>query len=337
MDLAPARSAAEAVLGLPANVIRLWRAIGRTAIVHTAVAGWPVPIGWIAAPLARLRGRFLLIIVESAPWRVPPGAGPGAGLRRRVRAVVSERMARWCVALADVAIYTHAQYRASLPPRDPGRGHVIPASWIDDRVILGSAEADALWRDRLAVPDAPLALVFAGRLTADKGVLVLLEALKVLDAEGVRVALDLFGAGDLEEHCRRIAADLRGPAALRLRGTLPYDEGFFRALRPYHALLAPSLSDEQPRIVYDAFSQALPVLASDTAGLRECIAPEVNGRLVPPGDASALAATIRHAATHRDELRRLGLAALASARALTHREMHRRRCRILREALAARR
>jgi glycosyltransferase involved in cell wall biosynthesis len=117
---------------------------------------------------------------------------------------------------------------------------------------------------------------------------------------------------------------------------VPYGEPFFALLRRFDAVLVPSLADEQPRIVYDAYSQALPVLASATPGLQTCVTDGVNGRLFAPADAQALADTIAWAADEPAELQRLGLAALATARATTHQGMHRRRHALIARMLAER-
>jgi glycosyltransferase involved in cell wall biosynthesis len=337
VDLKHAGSLPGAVLGLPRAMVQLWRAVGQAQVVHAGAVGWPLPMGWIAAPMARLRGRLLVVVIESSDWRVNPEDWKRAGRlrrwRRRVGEFVTERMARWCVRLADAPFFTQPQYRESLLEPGSTRGYLLPASWIDERVILSDLEAERLWADRCATPGSPLALVFVGRLLPQKGVLTLLDAMKILDEQGVHVRLDIFGTGELTEECRRAAAALHGPASIELKGTLPYGDAFFEALRPYHGLLVPSVSDEQPRVVYDAFSQALPVLGSDTNGLRICVVHGENGMLVPPGDPAALADLIRWAATHRSELPRLGLASLVTARGYTHQKMHETRARILRRLL----
>jgi glycosyltransferase involved in cell wall biosynthesis len=96
----------------------------------------------------------------------------------------------------------------------------------------------------------------------------------------------------------------------------------------------PSLSDEQPRVVFDCFSQAVPVVASDTPGLVQCVTHGRDGLVVPAGDAEALAGAIARASADRPSLRDLGVAALDTARGLTHDQMHARRTEII---LAARR
>ena len=41
-------------------------------IVHTGVAGWPIPLGWVVTPIAKIQRKFYLIICESAFWRLSP-------------------------------------------------------------------------------------------------------------------------------------------------------------------------------------------------------------------------------------------------------------------------
>jgi glycosyltransferase involved in cell wall biosynthesis len=117
---------------------------------------------------------------------------------------------------------------------------------------------------------------------------------------------------------------------------VPYGEPFLNLLRGFDAVVVPSLSDEQPRITYDAFSQAVPVLGSATGGIREVVESGVDGRLTSPGDVGALAESIIWAAGNRSELRRMGLRGLAKVRGATHREMHRNRHALLRRIMDGR-
>ena len=118
---------------------------------------------------------------------------------------------------------------------------------------------------------------------------------------------------------------------VELLGTVPYGQPLLELLRRYDAVVVPSLSDEQPRIVFDAFSQGVPILGSDTAGLRSCVENGETGLLTTPGDVDALAGVLRYALAHREELARLGMASLTVARSMTHQEMHRKRAVLLRE------
>jgi peptidoglycan/LPS O-acetylase OafA/YrhL len=329
--LPASRSVAQALARMPATALRLWRAIDQSEVVHVGIAGWPLPIGWLAVPLARVRGRRCLVVVESAPWRLHAARRPTA--RARLKALIYERLGRWCVGRCQLAVFTQPAYRRSLgSPR--GHSEVVPASWIDDENLLRPAAVDRSWREKQASAERDgIALAFCGRLEVDKGVTVLLEALERLQAGGARLRLDVLGDGPLRRDCLAATQRLREPVEVRLIGTVDYGPALFERLRGYHALVVPSLSDEQPRIVYDAFSQAVPVLASDTPGLRACVRDGQTGVFVIAGDVAGWTARLAWAAKHPEELERLGRGGLEVARGVTHAATHERRRALLVELL----
>jgi glycosyltransferase involved in cell wall biosynthesis len=323
IDLPAPRSVVRAILALPRTAWRLLRAVRSAEVIHAGVAGWPIPYGWIVTPMAKLLGKKLIIIVESAPWRL--NAGLPQGLKSRITASVYERLARWCLNRADLAIFTQDEYRQSLLVHGAERGHVIHASWIDQNVIISDAHADAIWREKIGRNSSGLAILFAGRLEPQKGVAVLLEAIRVVARKNIPATLDILGSGDLADKCREVSAELRGLTHVNVLGTVAYGEPLFELLRRYHAVVLPSISDEQPRIVYDAYSQGVPALASGTAGLRDCIHESQTGWLVEPNNVDALSGVIERAAGNVEELRRMGMEALRVARSMTHQRMHRER------------
>ena len=325
IDLPDPRNTLEALWQLPGLLAHLWPAVGRAHLIHLGIAGWPIPYGWLVAPLARLRGKPYLVVIESAPWRA---VTIHSGLKARLRRRIFETMGRWCVNHAALVIATQQQYLDTLFTRDPLRGHVVQASWIDAEDVLPRVAATALWAQRSA-DRVPFKLLYAGRLTRAKGLPILLDAMRMLAAEDFPATLDVLGKGELLEDCERMARDLTGLTRVRTLGTLPYGDAFLAVLRDYHAVAVPNISDEQSRIVYDAYSQAMPVLASDTSGLRACVMEGETGRF-PKGDhAQDWAALIRECAADFQGLELMGLRALEIARANTHQKMHERRAYLL--------
>jgi len=131
-------------------------------------------------------------------------------------------------------------------------------------------------------------LLFVGRLDERKGFPVAVAAFAELAT--TRPDLHLVVVGDGPE---RSALDTL-PTALRARvtmlGHVPNVE-----LPPIHAAcdayFAPSTGGESFGIVLiEAMAAGLPVVASDTPGYDEVVTDEVDGLLVPPRDAGALAA-----------------------------------------------
>ncbi len=328
----PYAASSSVFVGQTAKLVRVLSAVlDQVDILHTGVAGWPFPYGWLAIPLAKRKNKPVVVLVESAFWRTSGKESPT--LKQRLRGLVSERLNRLCVNAADLAIFTQPEYRDALLTRPGKQGHVIQASWIDTDQILETDRAAKAWEDKLSDPEAPLRLLFAGRLLPEKGVKVLLDTALLLQERGLRAEITIIGEGDLKAECREAAERLQDTVRLLVRDPIPYEGGFMDLLGEQHAVLVPGISDEQPRIVYDAYSQAVPVLASRTAGLEACVTDKQTGRLVTPGAPGALAEMIQWASANRQNLRVMGIRALERARQFTHETMHQRRHELILEML----
>jgi glycosyltransferase involved in cell wall biosynthesis len=327
IELPAATSVLHALFALPRTVRRLWKAIQNADIIHTVVAGWPIPYGWIVTPIAKLFGKKVVIIVESAPWRLNPGRL--VTFKLRLAALVYETLAHWCVSRSNLAIFTQEDYRRSLLRRNGAKGHIIHASWIDEDVIISDEEARNIWQRKLNRPSRELAILFAGRLDRQKGLGVLLDAMRLVAQRNLRIKLDILGSGELAQTCREVGDELKGLTRVAVLGTVAYGAPLFQLLQQYHAVILPSVSDEQPRIVYDAYSQGVPVIATRTTGLQACVVDGRTGWFVEPNSAHELSRIIEIAASNIDELRTMGMKALDAARSMTHQRMHRERHRLL--------
>jgi glycosyltransferase involved in cell wall biosynthesis len=322
--LPPQSSFLRALLHLPRTAFVLWRSIGRADIVHSGIGGWPYPLGWLANPIALLRRKRLVIIVES-DWKL--GRPDRRKWRHRFLDMdpIRDRLARWACRRADLALFTNPAYRDALAGARTEGVYVTPAVWIDEGDLLDDRAAELAWSSK---PEPPPRFLFAGRLTESKGVGVLLDALAALDARGVELRVDVIGEGDRREDCRQAAVGMRS-VRLEVLDPVPYGPLFFEVVRRCRALLVPSRSDEQPRVVFDAYSQAVPVIASETGGLRSLVRHGETGWLVPVADAAALAAALERACGSLAELRAMGRTALRETRGVTHEAMHRWRSHLI--------
>lgn len=320
----------EALIFLPLTITKFWQAIGRADIVHSFVGGWPISWDWFITPIVKIRRKFYVIIVESATWRLQPGTS--ANIKARVRAYIYERIANYCINQTDLAIFTQKEYRQSLLTNPQKKGYIIHASWIDPENIISEAEAIKIWQQKLSSPTAALRVIFAGRLISSKGVSVILEAMKILDSEKFFVMLDILGEGELLEECKQMSQVLQN-VQLKILGTVPYGKQFFKLLQSYHAVIVPSISDEQPRIVYDAYSQAVPVIASNTSGINDCVQHERTGLLTQRNAPIALANLLKYSSQNLDRLEKMGRKSLKLARQMTHQQMHQKRWKILSESI----
>jgi glycosyltransferase involved in cell wall biosynthesis len=326
VDAGPRDSWKNAIQGLPHLVRVLWREIGKHEIVHGGVTDWPFPILWLAYPIAKVRGRKMIVVVESSPWRLTQGRA--YGLKARIRERVQEAVAKFIVSRADLALFTQPEYRNSLFRGGRGRAEVTPASWIERSDLLGISLAEETWREKRA--ERPVQILFAGRLVPDKGIEILLDALSILERQGCELVVKIMGSGDLQARCEQAAIRQRA-ARIELVQPVRYGPEFFQHLRSYHALFVPSLSDEQARILFDAQSQAVPIIASNTPGNRHYIIDGETGWLVPSGDADELARILIRATKDVNALEEMGLNGRKSVEDSTHEAMHANRLKILHE------
>lgn len=314
---------------LPGMVRAMREALAQAEVVHSGVAGWPIPPGMLLNPMAVRRRLPLVIAIESAFWRIPAGAD--AGMRWRLESAATERFARWSAARAALGIYTHRAYAETLPVGPGGISAVTPASWIREGDVVAKSALEALWD---AKPYA-LRLLLASRLTAEKGTGTVLEALRILDAQGIALEIDIAGSGAMADEVAAFAAEARHLRVTMLR-EVAYATEFLPLLRGYHAALVPTTGDEQPRVILDAFSQGVPVIASDTPGNREVATEGLNALFVPRADPGALARCLADPSLTPTRLRALSTGARAQAAACTHEMMHRTRAGLLVKALEGR-
>ena len=163
------------------------------------------------------------------------------------------------------------------------------------RLVNGSAAA--------AHSDGVLRVLGVGRLVAKKGFDVLVDACGVLRGRGIPFEAQIVGQDDKDAaKVRRRIAELGLEREVRLPGPMSQD-GLLREYRAASALAMPCrvLANDRdgiPNVLLEAMAAGTPVVATGVSGIPELVRAEVNGLLVPPDDAEALAdALVR---LHRD-------------------------------------
>jgi colanic acid/amylovoran biosynthesis glycosyltransferase len=122
-----------------------------------------------------------------------------------------------------------------------------------------------------------------------------LQAIRELVDAGVPATLEILGtdAGEATERMRlqHTVDDLGLSGCARLSGSLATDEVAER-LRACDVLLVPSLDEGLPTVVLEAMASGLPIVATDCGGLSEAVRDGVEGFLVAPRDARAMAGSL---------------------------------------------
>lgn len=130
-------------------------------------------------------------------------------------------------------------------------------------------------------------LLYAGRLTEEKGIRILIDCWK--SAPDLPL-LKIAGTGPLFEEVKQAAATLPNLSYLGPKSA----EEVTELMRNAAALLCPSLWYEgMPRVVIESLAVGTPVVASLLGCYPEMIADGANGALFPAGDAGALRLRVR--------------------------------------------
>jgi glycosyltransferase involved in cell wall biosynthesis/peptidoglycan/xylan/chitin deacetylase (PgdA/CDA1 family) len=166
-------------------------------------------------------------------------------------------------------------------------------------------------RPRVPATDAPLRLLCVGTLHEVKGQGHLVEACRLLAAEGVDVRLRLIGDGPDRPALEQAIAAAGLEDRVVLAGPRTREE-VAADLAASDVLVAPSVPTKQgrregiPVVLMEAMSSGLPVVASGISGIPELVDDGWNGLLVPPGDPAALAQALRRLAASASLRARLG-------------------------------
>ncbi|RZL03520.1 MAG: glycosyltransferase [Rubrivivax sp.] len=140
--------------------------------------------------------------------------------------------------------------------------------------------------------------LYLGRLTPEKGVDVLLRALKGLPGH----RLTAIGGGPLE-------AEVRAALGEGYLGFLPLSAIWGHLARASYMVVPSVWYEGFPRTIIEAFASGVPVIASRLGSLAEVVDEGRTGLLFNPGDAEDLAAKLAWAESNPQAMVRMGQAA----------------------------
>jgi glycosyltransferase involved in cell wall biosynthesis len=179
----------------------------------------------------------------------------------------------------------------------PSRIIVIP-NGIDGERFTRPVDVAAK-RVALGVSSGPV-IGLAARLTEQKGVIYLLQAVVQLREQYPGLQVLIAGTGDQDDYLKRTADDLRIASAVHFLGMrLDIPE----LIRAFDVFVMPSIWEGLPMALLESFAAGTPVVASDVGGVGKVIRHRENGSVVPARDPGALAAELAHVLA-RPELRK---------------------------------
>jgi glycosyltransferase involved in cell wall biosynthesis len=179
-----------------------------------------------------------------------------------------------------------------------------------DRVFLipgSGVDTDRL--QPLPEPDGAFTIAYVGRLLQDKGLRTLVAASALLNERGCPVRVLIAGDPDPANPTSIPPAEIerwRVRSDLALLGHVADIRQVWAAA---HIAVLPSRREGLPKSLLEAAACGRPMIASDVPGCREIVRPGIDGLLVPPDDAPALADAIERLAADAELRRKFSAAA----------------------------
>jgi colanic acid/amylovoran biosynthesis glycosyltransferase len=166
------------------------------------------------------------------------------------------------------------------------------ADWPKVQVVHCALEPEFHAGAAVPIPSAPR-IVCVGRLCEQKGQLLLIEALALLQKKGRVLDLVLAGDGEMRAELESLIAQHRLQDRVRITGWISSDQVRTEILAA-RALVLPSFAEGLPVVIMEALALRRPVLTTYVAGIPELVLPgaDGNGWLFPAGDVDALAAAL---------------------------------------------
>lgn len=320
-DASVASSARRVIETFEPDVIHAHNLHGHLSAIDAAIAS-PAPVILTALDFGLLCFNFYLFDGTTAPCAGPESAsrcaacvgrtirGPAAWLGPLLPRPVTRRLWPRFVRLDQMkqAAVLHGHMRRILLGCDR---IVAPSPIMAERLRAYGAREEQVIElvygvqpDKIVRPPKHpsdrVRLAFMGNAGQVKGLTVLLEAVDRLP-DGLPLEIRAYGGEEVEA-----AVENASPGARRyLSWHLPvFGHSLAEEQASIDAVLVPSLWHENaPFVVLESLANGTPVLASDQAGIRHLIEHEVNGLLIPAGDAGAWSEVLVDAAREPGRIR----------------------------------
>jgi glycosyltransferase involved in cell wall biosynthesis len=179
------------------------------------------------------------------------------------------------------------------------------ANWFKVKVVHCGLET-AFHDVASAPPENAPRLVCVGRLSADKGQLLLIEAVNRLRQKTRPFELVLAGDGEMRTELEKLVARYGLGGQVRITGWIS-SERVREEILAARGLVLPSFAEGLPVVIMEAMALRRPVLTTYVAGIPELVRPGRDGWLFPAGSIEALMDAIEDfLAKTDDDLKKMG-------------------------------
>jgi glycosyltransferase involved in cell wall biosynthesis len=236
----------------------------------------------------------------------------GSDINHLARTGLRRRLIGWALRRCRSVIAVSHALAAEIERLGVARERIrIVANGIDAVRFRSEDRHDA--RARLGVSAPGQLVVCVSRLSHEKGIDILLDAVAALDTRDVRVLI--VGDGAERAHLLAQRSSLGLDDRVEFAGRRPHEE-IGRWMSASDVVVLSSRTEGYPNVLVEALACGRPVVATRVGGVPDIVTDDALGVMVTPEDPAALARGIERAlATRWDQAR---LVAAAQARTWTH-------------------
>jgi glycosyltransferase involved in cell wall biosynthesis len=251
------------------RIYKLYKQLKPDCVHHVAIK--PVLFGTIAAHLAGVPSIVNAVaglgyVFAARSWLMLP-------LRMMMRVLL--RSSRVKIIVQNPEDQVELESLAQKPV------HLIYGAGVDTEQFAPSATA---------LPESPVVITHASRLLWSKGVGELVLAARVLREQGHSIVVQIVGEPDIQNPDAIPTQTLQAWHDEGVINWLGYQSDMATIYHKSHiAVLASYYREGIPKTLIEAASVGLPIVTTDMPGCRIIVEDNVNGLLIAPRDADALA------------------------------------------------
>lgn len=156
-------------------------------------------------------------------------------------------------------------------------------------VIMGTGIDTEYFKPSVQSKQASNIFLFIGRLLSDKGIREFVQAAAIVKQDSPEVRFQILGSTDEGNPASIPASELQQWIESQHIEYLGYSDDVRQYISAADAVVLPSYREGMPRVLLEGMAMGKPVITTDSVGCRDTVEDGINGFIVPPENAPALA------------------------------------------------
>lgn len=145
----------------------------------------------------------------------------------------------------------------------------------------------------------------ASRITTRKGIVYLVDAVKILSQKYPNIFMDVMGEGDARDGLEKYVKEAGLSEKIKFIGRIPKDETFSHYQKA-DIFVLPSMNEGMSNAMLEALATGLPIISTNTGGAEELVKDGINGLIVEKKNSHDLAEKIEKIISDENLRKRMG-------------------------------